>query len=117
MRPRSSVDAIFTFNVKDEFGALIPTRISIGSWGTLEPGRRGGHARDAVEHGGPQSFEGAFKAKVLKFQMRRGSSTISEVLVQHSYMHQQVHVDVENLQGKCNCKNLLLLFFMYCGLQ
>jgi len=70
MRPRCSVDAIFTFNVKDKHGAWIPTRISIGSWIILQPGKQSGHTRDAIEHGGSASFQGAYKAKVLKFHSR-----------------------------------------------
>jgi len=81
MRPRCSVDAILTFNVKDEHGAWIPTRIHIGSWITLQPGRQGGHVHDAALHGGPTSFEGAYKAKVLQFRTQKGSNIVSEVLV------------------------------------
>lgn len=109
------MDAILTFNVKDEHGAWIPTRINIGSWITLQPGGRGAHACDAAEHGGPTSFEGAYKAKVLQFRMRKGSRTLLDVLVQHAYMQRQLHVDIEFLQGKCNCKNELFFFFVCCG--
>lgn len=63
MRPCCSIDAIFTFNLKDEHGAWIPTRITIGSWITLQPGREGGHARNAAERGSPSSFLGRLQSQ------------------------------------------------------
>jgi len=109
MRPRCSVDVIFTFNVQNKHGVWIPTRISIGSWITLQPKIEGGHIHDATKHRGSTSFEGAYKAKVLKFCIYQGHTIVHEVLVQHAYMHRQLDVEVEDPKGKCNCKEVFSL--------
>lgn len=105
MRPRCTIDSVFTFNTRDEDGNYIPTKISVGSWITLQPGKRGGHARDAANNGGIAGFRGVYKAKVLKFRVATGSTVISEALVQHAYMHRQLRLQPsEASQARCNCK-------------
>jgi len=92
MKPRCTVDSVFTYNTEDEKGNYIPTKISIGSWITLQLGKRGSHAEDASKNGGNLDFSAMHKAKVLKFGVSKGSKDVSEVLVQHAYMHCELKV-------------------------
>lgn len=81
-----------------------PLKLEINSWITLMPGTRGGHARDALKHGG-SSIRGSYKARVLKFQIRSGC--VSLVLVEHAYMRRELDLDPIvplTLPNACNCK-------------
>ena len=105
MRLRCIVDSMFTYNTRDDERNYIPTKISVGSWITLQPRRRGGHAQDAAENGRTSGFQGVYKAKVLKFGSIKGSNVVSKVLVQHAYMHRQLNLEPSaTLEGRCNCK-------------
>jgi len=119
MRPRSSVQAVILY-IEGEAGEWVPTRFEINSWVTLLPGRRGGHARDAIRHGG-NSIDGAYKAKILQFRFNSNSHVVSEVKVQHAYMYRQLELDPQDPlpMGGANCKsfsssslNLIVLFFL-----
>lgn len=81
-------------------GNLIPTKVSVNSWIKLQAGKRGGHAIDAKKH----SSEGGYKARILKFRWKEGSSIAAEVLVQHVYMRRQLDLDPAVQHGGCNCK-------------
>ena len=84
----------------------MPLKVEVNSWISLYPSSRGGHARDAMKHGG-SSITGSYKAKVLKFCFNR-AGIVSGVLVQHAYMHRQLCLDPlvpSMLQpAACNCK-------------
>ena len=81
-----------------------PLKIEINSWITLMPGTRGGHAKDALKHGG-SSIRGSYKAKVLKFRIRCGR--VSSVLVEHASMRRELDLDPTvplTLPNACSCK-------------
>jgi len=94
------------FNSRNNEGAWIPTSVRISSWVLLQPGKQGGHAKDARKHGAYVA-EGAYKAKILKFKVENGSNVVSKVLVQHAYMQRQVvdlNLPKRETLGACNCK-------------
>lgn len=73
MRPRSSVEGVILYNSKED-DSWVPLKVEVYSWVSLKPGRNGGHAKDAMRHGGPESIEGCYKGKILKFCLNPGSS-------------------------------------------
>ena len=85
MRPRSSVQSVILFNLTNNDGTWIPTKVEVYSWVTLTAGRNGGYAKDSKKHGGNSSMDGSYKARVLKFKFSPGLNTVSQVLVQHAY--------------------------------
>jgi len=72
----------------NENGEYIPTKLSINSWIKLQTGTRGGHAVDTKKH----SAEGGYKAHILKFRRKEGSSIATKVLVQHVYVRRQLNL-------------------------
>ena len=52
MRPCNSIQAIILSNSIDDEGEYIPLRVEKNSWVSLMPGKIGGHAKDATNHGG-----------------------------------------------------------------
>ena len=110
MKPRSSVQVVILY-IKGEAGEWVPTWFEINSWVILSFGRRGGHARDAVKHGG-NSIDGTYKAKILQFCFNSNSHVVSEVKVQHAYMYRQLELAPQDalLMEGANCKfNFLVI--------
>lgn len=108
--PRSIVSSVVLYNQIDKNGEFIPQRFEVNGWITLMSGKRGGHAKDTMKHGGSSNIDGAWKAKILQFRFSvslNGSVVISEVLVQHAYQYRQLELDLAEqlptLRG-CNCK-------------
>ena len=62
---------------------------------------------------GSNSIIGAYKAHVLKFRVAPGSTSISEIKVQHAYMHRQLRLNPNApvLESTCNCKSYTLTVF------
>jgi hypothetical protein len=114
MRPRSEIQSVILYTLKDEEGNWIPQRFDVNSWVSLQPGKNGGHAKDAIKHGGA-SVLGAYKAMILKFQLEGGSKTASMIQVQHAYMQRQIQLPPNSpaLNAACNCKILHLLFGLF----
>ena len=112
MRPRSSVQSVLLFNLTNNDGSWIPTKVEVDSWVTLTAGRNGGHAKDSKKHGGNGSMDGSYKARVLKFKFSPGLNTVSQVLVQHAYMWRQLDLDPTipmTIPAACNCKTFTLI--------
>jgi hypothetical protein len=105
MRPRSSIQAVMLYNVRDTEGEWIPQKYEVHSWVMLMPGKQGGHARDAKKHKN-SSVDGDYKARILQFRVKPGSSVVSEVRVQHAYMMRQLDLNpaLHVAQCGCNCK-------------
>lgn len=109
----SNIQSVVLYHLTNEDGDNIPLRVEVNSWITLQPGERGGHAKDAKRHGGP-SISGAYKAKILGFKAGRGASSVSRIEVQHAYMFRQLVLNPRApvLEGACNCKHLFI-FIVY----
>jgi hypothetical protein len=109
MRPRNQVQSVLLYTQTTDEGDYIPRRIEINSWVALQPGKRGGHAHESKKYGS-NSIIGAYKAQVLKFRVAPGSTSISEIKVQHAYMHRQLRLDPNApvLESACNCKSYTL---------
>lgn len=112
MRPRNQVQSVLLYTQMTDEGDYIPRRIEINSWVALQPGKRGGHAHESKKYGS-NSIIGAYKAHVLKFRVAPGSTSISEIKVQHAYMHRQLWLDPNApvLESTCNCKSYTLTVF------
>ena len=95
-----SIDAILTFNSKNVDGHWIPTRVGVGSWVMLQPSKHGGHAKDAKKH----KAEGGYKVRIVQFKVKKGSSVVGEVKVQHAYMQRQLNLEPSVKNGGSNCK-------------
>ena len=105
-------------SIEESEGNLVPLKVEVNSWISLFPGNRGGHARDAMRHGG-SSIARSYKAKVLKFRFSR-AGIVFGVFVQHAYMHRQLCLDtlVPLLQlAACNCKQIHLIVCFNLALQ
>jgi len=59
-----------------------------------------------ARHGGPDSIEGSYKARILQFRMSPGYKAISAVWMQHAYMRRQLDLDpaIHIQQAASNCK-------------
>jgi len=99
MSPSNKIDAILVYNSRNPNGDWIPTRVGVGSWVMLQPGKQGGHARDAHKHRG----EGGYKVRIMKFKVQKGSSVVSSIYVQHAYMHRQLDLEPSVQHGGANC--------------
>jgi len=111
----SDIASVVLFHLTDDNGNSIPLRIEVNSWVTLQPGERGGHARDARKHGGA-SLSGAYKAKIIKFKASRSATSVSQILVQHAYMPRQLHLNPHTpiqLESACNCKLMFIFDYFY----
>lgn len=99
------------YNVRDSKGEWIPQRYEIYSWVMLMPGKQGGHAQDAKRYKS-SNVDGDYKARILEFRVKLGSSVVSEVRVQHAYMKRQLDLNpvVPVAQCGCNCKYFLIPF-------
>lgn len=102
------VESVLIYNFVNENGEYVPTKLSVNSWVKLQPGKHGGHAIDAKKH----SAEGGYKARILKFRWKEGSTTNAEVLVQHVYMRRQLNLRPTVQHGGCNCKSFVPFYFM-----
>lgn len=100
MSPPCAIDAILSFNSKTANGDWIPTRVCVGSWVMLQPGKQGGHAKDASKH----KTERGYKVHIVKFKVAKGSSVVSSVYVQHAYMHRQLDLEPTTKHGGANSK-------------
>lgn len=103
MRPRSSVEGVILYNSK-EHENWVPLKVEVNSWVSLRAGRNGGHGKEAAKHGGVESIQGCFKAKVLKFWVAVGA--ISSVQVQHAYMWRQLDLDPDDQISSAACNYL-----------
>jgi hypothetical protein len=105
MNPDSKVQGVILFIEQDE-GNWVPLKVEVNSWVCLNPGNRGGHARDAMRHGGTNII-GSYKARVVRFRLNR-SGGVASVLVNHAYMYRQLCLDptILNVQTTAiNCKS------------
>lgn len=102
-----AIEAVSLENIC-EAGVRVSLRVEINSWVSLRPGKSGGHAKDAATHGGPDSIEGSYKARILQFRMSPACKAVSAVRVQHAYMWRQLDLDpaIHIHQAASNCKLL-----------
>lgn len=81
-----------------------PLKLKVNFWVALMAGARGGHAKEAMKHGG-SNIRGSYKARILKFRVQ--TEKVSSVLVMHAYMRRTLDLDpaieLRQLNGS-NCK-------------
>lgn len=96
--PPAEVQSVVIYNDKDAAGRWIPLRIEVGSWVTLKPATRGPWAKDARVHG-EESFAGAWKAQILRFQFHASTvrgrvvHKLAAIEVRHAYQRRQLELD------------------------
>lgn len=100
-----AIESVSIENIS-EAGVRVSLRVEINSWVSLRPGKKGGHAKDAARHGGADSIEGSYKARISGFRMSPGCKGVSAVQVQHAYQRRQLDLDPTVLleQAAVNCK-------------
>jgi len=101
MRPRSSIQVVMLYNVRDFEGEWIPQKYEIHSWVMLMLGKQGGHARDAKKY--KSSVDSDYKAQIIQFHVKPGSSVVTEVRVQHAYMMRQLDLNLAIHVAQCGC--------------
>ena len=100
-----AIESVSIENIS-EAGVRVSLRVEINSWVSLRPRKKGGHAKDAARHGGANSIEGSYKARISGFRMSPGCKGVSAVQVQHAYQRRQLDLDPTVLigLGAVNCK-------------
>ena len=103
-RPRTSIEAIVTYNTTDQNGQWIPITIHKGTWILMQQNKR-------IKSSTKNSFLTGWKGIVKDFSFGDNKKSIKEVLVQHVYMHNDLHIDSESSVlplHRPNCKTLYL---------
>lgn len=112
-RPRSTIDSVILYNEKDEADNWIPRKYMKNSWVLMHPSSKGTFRQKKKTK---LSFRSFWKARILDFRASPGGQCISEVLVQHVYMHSELSIQSVNPNDhkKCNCKylNFCILSFI-----
>ena len=110
-RPSASIESIATYNTFDKENCWIPTNVERGSWIIMQ------HARRKTQTTKNQ-FISCWKSRVKDFRLGTNKKAIKEVLVQHVYMHKELHIDPTSFdlplyRPKCKSSNFLS-FFLLC---
>lgn len=102
-KPCSSIDSVLLFNETDDNGLWVPRKYSKNSWVLMHPSSRGAFRKRKRSK---LSFRSYWKARILDFRTSSGGKSISEILVQHVYMHSEINVQGFNRQDhkKNNCE-------------
>lgn len=108
-RPRSTIDSVVLFNEKDDEGSWVPRKYTRNAWVLMHPSSKGTFRKSKKTK---FSFRSYWKAKIIDFKTSAGGKSISEILVQHVYMHSEINVQGINSQDhkKCNCEYGYIIF-------
>ena len=81
-RPNNELSSIVLYNKKDNGGSLIPLKLFVGDWVTMQPSRKGGHK---VKRRYLEDVEQHWKGNVKGFKMEEGWRKVKEVIMAHVY--------------------------------
>ncbi len=109
-RPSSFIDSIVTFNSYNDQNQWNPLSISKGSWIIMQQSKR--RKKSTTNN----QFLSCWKGRVKDFRATSSGKVVKEILVQHVFMHKELHLQqgVYNLHlHRPNCKFYFPLFFMF----
>lgn len=113
-RPRSLMNSAIFYNEKKDDGTWISREYHKASWVLMHPSTRGAFRQ---KKNAKYTYRSYWKGRIIDFKVSPGGQTISEVLVQHVYMHSELNVDAVNPCDfrKCNCKygNILIHYLSF----
>jgi len=72
--------SLFIHKEQNMYGDYIPRRVEVNLWVALYPGKRCGHFKDSKKYS-ISIITSAYKAKILKFQLRRNTIFVVKVKV------------------------------------
>lgn len=107
-RPRSLICSAIFYNEREDDGTWIAREYHKASWVLMHPSARGAFRQKKKAK---YTYRSYWKGRIIDFKVSPGGQTISEVLIQHVYMHSELNVEAVNPHDfrKCNCKYLNFL--------
>lgn len=101
-RPRSAINSVTVCNERDSEGLWIPCTYRKFQWVVMHPSSKGAFRKRKKSN---MDYRNFWKGRILEFKVSKGGQSISEVLIQHVYMHNEVMVEDVNPVDrlKCNC--------------